>query len=114
MNDTARFAHDQNVSRFVDRLRHEADGGRREVLRQLLIEEEERLGALYARLGAVDMQLADCAARIAQQRARIAELTQLSADTDEATRLLRNLEDIQTIFCGRRTVILDGLRHREN
>lgn len=113
MSDVLKFAHEQNLSRLVDQLRGEADEARRDVLRRLLVEEEARFGGPLGRLDSIAVRLADCASRIEAQTARVAVLAAEGEDTREAARLLRNLEEIQTIFWGRREAIHAALRDGE-
>ena len=109
MDGALKFAHEQNLSRFVDLLRLETDAARRDVLRRLLIEEEDRFGVNSARLDAIDVYLAEGAARIEQQAVRIVALANQGGDTQEALRLLHNLEDIQATLGDCRKVIVDNL-----
>ena len=89
---------DGNISCFADQLRYETNPGRQEVLKRLLIEEEDRFGASEIRLRLAERNLSDGAERIDKQRRLIAKMQGDGGDTGNAERTLRTFEMIQELF----------------
>jgi hypothetical protein len=58
----------QNVVRYRAQLNDEIDPAKRFVLKRLLVEEEDRLGATFELLAEVRQAIADCKCRIAELR----------------------------------------------
>jgi hypothetical protein len=98
MNEVDRFICDGNISRFVDQLRRETNPARRETLKRLLIEEEDRFGAAEERLQMVERNLTDGAALIDRQARLVAELKAGGRDAGAAERMLRTFEMTQELF----------------
>jgi hypothetical protein len=98
MSASQLFVHEENLSRFFDRLRVERDPDRRKILRYLAIAEEDRYGQLQARLDKVDDWVRDGEARLARQRLLVDRFNAGSPHHDAAARLLNNLEELQRLL----------------
>jgi hypothetical protein len=98
MDDTAQFASDLNVARFVDKLREEQDPATRELLHSLLLEEWNKPGFNLKQLGRLRRQIIGGSARIAIQKAVVETLAANGQDVRLAEGLLSNLVEIQRIF----------------
>ncbi len=103
-----RFLHFQNLARFVEALEHETDPAKRDVLQQLLLEEENRFGDSRERLEQTDTLIARGRERIRQQRALVASLGCDGKGIETAKIGLLNLMRTQSIFEGFRQVLVDG------
>lgn len=102
-----RFVHDQNLIRFVDLLEREADGPKRTVLQQLLIEEENRFGERQERLEQTEVLIVRGRERIRRQVELVARLA--DCDTAEVAKAtLRNLVQTQSLFEAFREVMMNG------
>src|SRR5271166_821105 len=112
MADIDRFASDGNISCFADQLRYETIPARQEMLKRLLIEEENLFGATQDRLRMVERKIADGADVIARQRRLIAEIKANGGDPGRAERVLRTIETIQNLFEGFRALIHDEKERR--
>ena len=108
MDAIGRFISDENIARFVDQLRIEANPNREEMLKRLLVEEENRFGATEERLGMVERQLSDGAAHIIRQTCIVAKLKCNGGDSAIAERALRASEMIQALFENFRAVICES------
>jgi len=73
MNATERFIRDQNLDRFTALIEATEDGGLRDMLCRLAVEEEDRYGTLLERLAKADEL-------IVRAEARVQLLTQLFQD----------------------------------
>ena len=91
-----KFVAAQNVVRYRARLNDEIDPAKRIVVKRLLVEEEDRLGATSELLAEVRQAIADCKCRIAEPRfltenveidGRVAAVSRarLEAQTDACT-----------------------------
>ena len=109
MDETAQFASDLNVARFVDRLQLEHEPTRRAVLQKLLVEEEDKLGRNAERLSNLQRHIAEGNRRIALQKTLIERLRANSYDIGLAERTLNNLFEIQKLFEHHRQVVLDAM-----
>ena len=98
MNEGDRFASDGNISCFADQLRWETNPVRRERLKRLLIEEENRFGAMESRLAMVERNLRDGAELVVRQKRLIAEARGKGDDTGSLESTLRTMEMIQDLF----------------
>jgi hypothetical protein len=98
MDDTAQFASDLNVARFVDKLREEQDPGTRALLHSLLLEEWNKFGFNLKQLAKLRRQMIGGSARIAIQKAVVETLAANGQDVRLAEGLLSNLVEIQRIF----------------
>ena len=110
MNATEIFAHEQNLDRFFDRLRVETDPERRRILRYLAIAEEDRYGALQARLDRADDWVRDGRARIARQRRLVDQFDAESSLRQAALTLLTNMEELQELLVKFRQALGDAER----
>jgi hypothetical protein len=109
MDNFERCCSEGNISLFADQLRWEAAPDRREVLKRLLIQEEDRLGATQERLRMVERKLEEGAELIARQRRLIAQAKGRGADARAAERALETCEMIQDLFEKFRAVLRDGI-----
>jgi GAF domain len=98
MVDTAEFASDLNVARFVDKLLVENDPATRALLHSLLLEDWKKSGFNFRQLGKVRRQLIGGSARIAIQKAVVETLAANGQDVRLAERVLSNLVEIQRTF----------------
>jgi hypothetical protein len=98
MQDFSDFCAKQNLSRLDNQLQRETDSMRRVQLKELLIEEEDRLGSTVGRLQHVDRSISDNARRVEFQRTKISTLEQSGHDVTAATFALRNMEELQSIY----------------
>jgi hypothetical protein len=98
MNERDRFASDGNISCFADQLRWETNPVRRERLKRLLIEEENRFGAIESRLAIVERNLREGADILVRQKRLIAEVGAKGGDTGSLESTLRTMEMIQDLF----------------
>ena len=98
MVDTAQFASDLNVARFVDRLREGHDPATRALLHRLLLEEWNKSGFNLKQLGKLRRQMIASSARIAIQKAVVGTLAANGQDVRLAEGVLNNLVEIQRIF----------------
>jgi len=96
--DVDRVPCDGNIGLFVDGLHWERDPARRERLKRLLIEEEDRFVAREERLGMVERHIERGEAIIARQADLIARLKNNGADVSDAESALRKFEAIQNLF----------------
>jgi hypothetical protein len=112
MDAVDRLACDGNILCFSDQLRWETDSARRETLKRLLIEEENRYGATEERLRIAERKLTNGAERIARQRRLIAEMKSENGDTASAERTLRTFGMIQDLFERFRDQIYDARKRR--
>ncbi len=103
-----RFLHFQNLARFVEALEHEPDPAKRDVLQQLLLEEENRFGDSRERSEQTDTLIARGRERIRQQRALVDRLGCDGKGVETAKIGLLNLLRTQSIFEGFRQVLVDG------
>ena len=92
MADMDRFASDGNILCFSDQLRYETIPARQQVLKRLLIEEENLFGATEDRLRMVERKIADGAEVIARQRRLIAEIKNDGGDPGRAEQMLLTIE----------------------
>src|SRR5215831_9964272 len=98
MVDTAQFASDLNVARFVDKLQGEHDPATRALLHRLLLEEWSKSGFNLKQLGKLRRQVIASSARIAIQKAVVGTLAANGQDVRLAEGVLSNLVEIQRIF----------------
>ena len=112
MADMDRFVSDGNISCFADQLRYETIPARQELLKRLLIEEENLFGATVERLRMVERKITDGAEIIARQRRLIAEIKTNGGDPGGAEKMLLTSETLQNLFEGFRACILDERERR--
>jgi CheY-like chemotaxis protein len=110
MVETAQFASDLNVARFLDKLREEHDPATRASLRRLLLEEWSKCGFSLKQLGRVRRQMIEASVRIAIQKAVVETLAANGQDVRAAEDTLSKLVEIQKIFEQQyRDVIVDAM-----
>jgi hypothetical protein len=95
-----RFVSGSNISRFVDQLRIETNHARRQMLRRLLIEEENRFGVMEERLAMIERHISDGAACIARQTEIVARLKRDGDECATAEGALETSKMIQALFEG--------------
>ena len=98
MDNVERFVIEGNISRFVDKLRVETNPSRQEMLRRLLIAEEDRFGVTEDRLQVAERHLTGGQALIDKQRRLVTETRNNGGDAGPAERLLCTFESIQGLF----------------
>ena len=112
MADMDRFVSDGNLSCFALQLRYETIPARQELLKRLLIKEENLYGATGDRLRLVQRIITDGAKVIARQRRLIAERKNNGGDFSSAERMLQTIEITQNLFEGSRALIHDEIGRR--
>jgi len=109
MWELSHFVVQQNIRRFSDQLRSETDAMRRGRLQRLLVEEEDRLGFTVERLEELDRAIADGDKRVEFQRTKIDNLKNCGCDVRAAKAVLRNMEEIQSIYKQYRLMLLQAI-----
>ncbi len=109
MDAIARFANEQNITRFTDQLCSETDLERQQTLRQLLLEEEYRFGFYSEQVDIAQRLLSEGRTRIVKQELLIADLKENGNDISEANRLLDLFLGIQGLFEKFRLFALESL-----
>src|SRR5947209_295136 len=98
MQEIDRWESDGNISCFAEQLRYETNPARQDLLKRLLIEEEDRFGASEDRLRMVERNLTRGAECIDRQKRLIAEMKSDGGDPGGAERTLGTFEVIQELF----------------
>jgi hypothetical protein len=88
MDPIDRFINEQNIKRFTQQAYDELDAVKQQKLRNLLIEEEYRLGLHSTHLEIATRAINDAEARISRQEALIARMEAVGDDVSEANRML--------------------------
>jgi hypothetical protein len=109
MREFSHFVVQQNVRRLADQLRSETDATRRARLHGLLVEEEDRLGFTIDRLEELDRAIAESVTRVEFQRQKISNLQNCGCDLSAAKAVLRNMEEIQSIYRQYRLMLLQAI-----
>ena len=110
MVETAQFASDLNVARFLDKLRVEHDPATRASLHRLLPEEWSKRGFSLKQLGKIRRQIIEASVRIAIQKAIVETLAANGQDVRAAEETLSKLVEIQRIFEQQyRHVVVDAM-----
>jgi len=109
MDPLAKFVQGQNIARFTAQLLTEADANERDVLRQLLLEEETRYGFRSEQLALADQHIAASALRIERQKMLIEQMKAKGADTKIAERIFGNFLETHQLFVEIRSHIAEGL-----
>jgi DNA repair ATPase RecN len=109
MREFSQFVVQQNVRRLSDQLRSETNATRRVQLQRWLVEEEDRLGFTVERLEDLDLAIADGDKRVEFQRAKIGNLENCGCDVRAARAVLRNMEEIQSIYRQYRLMLLQTI-----
>ena len=109
MSELSHFVVQQNIRRFSHQLRSETDTRRRVRLQRLLVEEEDRLGFTVDRLDDLDRAIADGDERVEFQRMKIGNLENCGCDVRAAKAVLRNMEEIQSIYRQYRLILLQAI-----
>lgn len=93
-----RFVHFQNLNRFVEALEQETDPPKRDLLKQLLLEELNGFGDRRERLEQAEEFIVRGQERIRRQREIVSGLEGAGKDVDIAKAGLFNLVQTQSIF----------------
>ncbi|HWC63636.1 MAG TPA: hypothetical protein VG501_08440 [Rhizomicrobium sp.] len=101
MDGAHKYVTEQNISRFMSALEHEADPAQRSVLTRLLIAEEDRFGRASERLEIAQQCLEKCSQRIAIFRARIDALEPDHPLCEIARRTLANMLAVRKTITSR-------------
>jgi hypothetical protein len=106
MDAMEKFVNGENVARFAERLYNEPSMATQQVLKRLLLEEENRFGLRSNHLELVQRHINEGAIRIDRQKRLIAEMEAAGHDVGTAHRTLTNFVSIQELFEQFRTAIL--------
>lgn len=109
MDGMERFIGDGNISRFVDMLRAESDPVRQDMLRRLLIEEENRFGTAVERLTMAERYLRDGETHISRLARSVHEAKNNGHDYSRAQRTLELSLAIQELFQEFRSTLHNGV-----
>lgn len=109
MDRVERFVAEENVSRFVDRLRTECDPGHRSTLQRLLIEEESKFSALSERLEIVQRHIEDGTDRLEKQKSLLAGMTREGRETRAAEAALERSEELLELLQFYRRHLMNAL-----
>src|SRR5579871_4404113 len=113
MDAVGRFVSDSNINRFVDQLRAERHPARQDMLRRLLVEEEDRFAATEERLALVERHISEGAARIARQIEIVAKCKRDGAESATAEGVLQTSRMIQALFEKFRAVVCEARERRQ-
>jgi hypothetical protein len=113
MNDLDRFVQDRNIATFIELLHVENDPTRRQTLKNLLINEENKFGSHSEKLDKVERGIAACQGHILGQHKIIDRLTANGSNCSAAERVLANLLDLLDIFRAERQSVLGALGRTE-
>jgi hypothetical protein len=105
MDKLQRFISEQNISRFADQLRRESNAVRRDTLKRLLIEEEDRFGANVEWLHMIERYIAVWTAEIVRQTGVVSELKSNGDDANDAESILQTYVKIKDLFTSYRARI---------
>lgn len=94
MDTTKRFVCEANIARFIGQLERSTDDETQHVLRQLLIDEEDRFGRYAALLDITDRHIQQATDRIAQQQQRLDRLMADGRNTAQAEQVLQNMRKV--------------------
>src|SRR5689334_5038427 len=109
MDDLSNYVAEQNVRRFSDQLRSEIDEAHRAQLQKMLIEEEDKLTYTLDRLRKLDQVIADGDRQLELQRTKVAALRKAGRDATVPSSLLKNLQQLQSIYKKYRLTLLDAI-----
>lgn len=90
MDSTRKFAQEENIRNFSERLCAELLPEKRDLLRRLLVEEEDLFGYYSWHSDLVQRHIRECSARVQAQKALIARMQTNNQDTTIANQLLEN------------------------
>lgn len=91
---TERFVRDENIRRYENEIRTEADATRRSVLLRLLVEEENRLGWSHEQLAIAEQRITSLNKSVERQLALIDRMAEDGQDTTAAKDLLLTLRQL--------------------
>lgn len=109
MNELDRFVQSSNMSRFASRLEIEQDEKQRDLIRRLLLEEEQRYGLRAEQLDMADERIGRAKQLIRRQQELIVRFAASGQDTSEADKLLNRLGDLLALFEHYRLQVLEAL-----
>ena len=98
MDELVKFVTEQNINKFTDQLYNETDPQKQEVLRNLLLEEENRFGFYSSQLETTQRHLFEVNSRINRQKQLITKMETNGHDIGQANQLLSLLVEIRTLF----------------
>ena len=98
MDENFRIVAENNVTRFMDRLRVETDPEQRELFRNLLVREERWYGVKEEWLEVLRRHLGDCDGQIRRLRVWIDGEPAADAELLRSKALMSNLLDIQQLL----------------
>jgi hypothetical protein len=109
MDEVVRFVTEQNINRFTDQLYNETDPQKQEVLRNLLLEEENRFGFYSGQLEITQRHLFEVNSRINRQKQLITKMETNGHDIGQANQFLFLLVEMRTLFDELHASILDRI-----
>lgn len=111
MNGTQRLATDRKISTLVDRLQLETSPESKDMLRRLMIREEDRFASRQEKLQLIDKWIMECDTRIAQVYKYVSAFP-ADSETAGLTRLtLTNLSDLAGFLAKYRDIVQAADRH---
>jgi hypothetical protein len=93
-----RFVIERNIANYVDHLQGDSLSPGNEVIRRLLIEEEDRFGLCTEQLENVQRWISECERRVLAINALPAGRAKSPVDADLRVRTLSNLRDLLQLF----------------
>ena len=94
---------------LIDVLHTELNQTKRDTVKALLVEEENKFGNYSEKLQRVERYIADCQGHIVAQHKVVDRLRSNDGDCGVSERVLANLTELWDIFRAYRPILLDGL-----
>jgi hypothetical protein len=113
VDTTTSFVQWTNIENFSNKFAVEPNPEKREVLRGLLLEEENKYGHRAKHLDLANSRISEGQRRVAKQRELISTLAARGHDTGKAEQLLHNLVTLLDLFREFRAVVVRGLERNE-
>jgi len=109
MHSRNMFIQSENLSRMSEQFSQTTNPETRETLRRLLLEEEDRYGYYSEQLDFACQRLSDAKRRANRQKSLIKEMKSNGDDTQEAEKLLYNIQEVSKLFLSFHNRILQSL-----
>jgi hypothetical protein len=103
------FVGEQNISRFVDEFQTANDAHTRQMLKKLLLEEENRFTFNSEQLGRIQQRIKQCKARIDLHERLVHKARIKGHNVTAVERVLHNLIELQEIFWSHHQVVLESV-----
>ena len=107
--DEHNFINGSNIARFAGLFVSEADLARREQLKALLIDEENKLGLRTEKLEQISRRMLECDARIANLETILERSRSQGYDVGPTEDVLRNMRELHRLYDDYRQTIADAL-----